>query len=463
MLKRYLGKNPNISKKESPPIFSAGGLFYYCGLSDALIASGSLAAAEFFISDTPFLGDASRAIPGIFVIYLLIYFSNFSGKIEQLYNTNNSLYTLHYSILMTFLSFTAVGFLLKESELYSRLVILSGLFASLFICSLNHIFISRLAAQIIAINKKNLFIVADNLNLNKKLFDSDNNSFVRFDELCMNDGVFPPETIIKLGEIVDGYEKIVVLCEPGSRLNWATALRSLHVSSEIIIPELGSLRPIGVGQFGESPSLVIAGAPLSSHQRVIKRLMDIVISIFALIILSPLMLIVWALIRLESPGPAIFRQERLGLGNRPFILLKFRSMRTELEDIHASKLTDKNDPRVTKVGSFIRKTSIDELPQLFNVLSGRMSVVGPRPHAVQAKAGSRFYWEIDKAYWHRHSIKPGMTGLAQVRGHRGNTFTEESLLDRLSSDLEYRETWSIRGDLSIIFATFGSLFGKNAF
>ncbi len=126
-------------------------------------------------------------------------------------------------------------------------------------------------------------------------------------------------------------------------------------------------------------------------------------------------------------------------------------------------MTTKNDPRVTRVGDFIRKTSIDELPQLINVLRGEMSIVGPRPHAMSAKAADQLYWDVDTRYRHRHSMKPGLTGLAQVRGFRGPTDRKEDLTNRLASDLEYVDRWSIWMDFYLVARTATALFGKNAF
>jgi len=138
-------------------------------------------------------------------------------------------------------------------------------------------------------------------------------------------------------------------------------------------------------------------------------------------------------------------------------------MRTEASDHRAATLTRRDDDRVTPVGAFLRRTSIDELPQLLNVLRGDMSIVGPRPHAAAAKAGDSLYWEVDARYWARHCIKPGMTGLAQVRGHRGSTDHHQDLIDRLQSDLEYVSDWSIWRDLRIIVATLGVLVHPKAY
>ena len=138
-------------------------------------------------------------------------------------------------------------------------------------------------------------------------------------------------------------------------------------------------------------------------------------------------------------------------------------MRVDMQDTIASNLTARDDPRVTRIGRFLRKSSLDELPQIFNILTGEMSLVGPRPHAPMAKAGGSLYWEADSDYCLRHVVMPGLTGLAQVEGHRGNTFHEEDLVNRLNSDLAYVDSWSILLDLRIIFKTFFVLFHKNAF
>ena len=197
--------------------------------------------------------------------------------------------------------------------------------------------------------------------------------------------------------------------------------------------------------------------------RLIKRLFDVIVAGAAAIILSPILVVAALAVKLTSPGPVIFRQPRIGKDGRSFQIYKFRSMRAEASDSRAETLTARDDNRVTRVGAFLRKSSIDELPQLFNVLNGDMSIVGPRPHAAAAKAGDTLYWEVDARYWARHCIKPGMTGLAQVRGHRGSTDHHQDLIDRLQSDLEYVTAWSVWRDLRIIVATLGVLFHHKAY
>jgi len=158
-----------------------------------------------------------------------------------------------------------------------------------------------------------------------------------------------------------------------------------------------------------------------------------------------------------------FVQRRLGRGNRFFGMYKFRSMRAERADADGARSASREDDRVTRIGRFIRRTSIDELPQLVNVLRGEMSMVGPRPHAVASQAGDKLFWQIDATYWNRHSLKPGLTGLAQIRGYRGATEVEADLQNRLDADLEYISTWSPWADALIVLKTLRVLVHRQAF
>ena len=205
----------------------------------------------------------------------------------------------------------------------------------------------------------------------------------------------------------------------------------------------------------------MADRPISDWNLVFKWMFDKLVALTALILLSPVMLITAIAIKLESKGPVFFRQNRHGFNNELIKIYKFRSMRTDMTDATAAKLVTKDDPRVTKVGKFIRKTSIDELPQLFNVLKGELSIVGPRPHALQAKADNKLYYEAVEGYFARHRVKPGMTGWAQVNGWRGETDTIDKIMQRVNHDLHYIEHWSILFDLYIVAITPISLISKN--
>ncbi|HKS63722.1 MAG TPA: sugar transferase, partial [Xanthobacteraceae bacterium] len=173
-----------------------------------------------------------------------------------------------------------------------------------------------------------------------------------------------------------------------------------------------------------------------------------------LLALSPVMLLTALAIKLDSRGPVLFKQKRYGFNNELIEVYKFRSMYVEQSDATAAKLVTKGDPRVTRVGRFIRKTSLDELPQLFNVVfRGNLSLVGPRPHAVHAKAVDRLYDEAVDGYFARHRVKPGITGWAQINGWRGETDSQEKIQARVEHDLYYIENWSVLFDLYILAMT----------
>ena len=224
------------------------------------------------------------------------------------------------------------------------------------------------------------------------------------------------------------------------------------------------LSPRAYTYLGKLPLLSVFDRPLSPWGAFLKSAMDKVIAVFAIIALSPLMVVTAIAVRWESKGPVIFKQKRYGFNNELIEVFKFRSMYADMGDATASKLVTRGDPRVTKVGRIIRKTSIDELPQLFNVLTGQLSLVGPRPHATQAKAAEELYDQVVDGYFARHKVKPGITGWAQVMGWRGETDTREKIEQRVKHDLEYIDQWSLGFDLYILFKTpFALLKTTNAY
>lgn len=267
----------------------------------------------------------------------------------------------------------------------------------------------------------------------------------------------------QLAKLVAHADRVVIACRDDRTVAWAHVLKSMAVDGEIVTPDVDRIGMIGVGLYKNRRTLVVSAGPLHLRDRLTKRVFDIVMSAFALIVLSPLLLGIAIAIRLESAGPVLFRQQRIGRDNTLFMMLKFRSMYNDRCDPSASVLTTRADARVTRVGQFIRRNSLDELPQLLNVLRGDMSMVGPRPHALSARAAEQLYWDIDTRYRHRHAVKPGVTGLAQIRGYRGATVLATDLTNRLSSDLEYLRDWSMRKDLWILFRTIFVIRHDNAF
>lgn len=223
-------------------------------------------------------------------------------------------------------------------------------------------------------------------------------------------------------------------------------------------------RPRSYTYLGSLPFLDIFEKPIADWDGVMKRLFDIFFASLGLICLSPLMLATMIAIRWESKGPVIFRQKRFGFNNDVIEVLKFRSMYHEMSDPDAKRVVTKGDPRVTRVGRFIRKTSIDELPQLVNVLKGELSLVGPRPHAVNAHTNNQLWDDVVDGYFARHKVKPGVTGWAQINGWRGEVDDDEKIKQRTNFDLYYIENWSLLFDLQIVFMTpFKLLNTENAY
>ena len=212
------------------------------------------------------------------------------------------------------------------------------------------------------------------------------------------------------------------------------------------------------------PLLGVSHRPLAGWGAIIKRCEDLTIGVVALIALLPLLLVTAAAIKLESRGPVLFRQKRFGFNNEEFHVLKFRTMYTDLGDQSGARRTTRDDPRVTRVGRFLRRTSIDELPQILNVLRGDMSIVGPRPHPVVMMAGDALYHEAVKDYACRHRVRPGITGWAQVNGLRGEVDNLETAMRRVEYDLYYIDHWSLLLDAKIIAETILVCFrGQNAY
>ena len=221
-------------------------------------------------------------------------------------------------------------------------------------------------------------------------------------------------------------------------------------------------RPRSYSYLGEVPTLDVFEAPITDWDLVMKWLFDHVVGFLILLLALPVMGLVALAVKLDSPGPVIFRQKRFGFNNERIDVFKFRSMYHHLADPTASRVVTRNDDRVTRVGRFIRKTSLDELPQLFNVVfNSNLSLVGPRPHAVQGKLQSRLFDEAVDGYFARHRVKPGITGWAQINGWRGEVDTDEKIQKRVEFDLYYIENWSVLFDLFILLKTPLALMTKN--
>lgn len=234
---------------------------------------------------------------------------------------------------------------------------------------------------------------------------------------------------------------------------------NVFISSDLVGFQL-AFRPV-LGSFHELPMFEVVQRPISGWSSLLKKGEDLILSLTALILLFPLLAIVAIAIKLDSSGPVFFKQSRLGFNNRPFSIYKFRSMyHNDIPEEQVQQAT-KEDPRITRVGRIIRRTSIDELPQILNVLNGTMSLVGPRPHALDHN--EEFAHQV-RGYFARHKVKPGITGWAQVNGLRGETDTPKKIEARVEHDVYYAENWSLLFDLRIIMMTaLVVLFQQNAY
>jgi len=242
-------------------------------------------------------------------------------------------------------------------------------------------------------------------------------------------------------------------------------LSLLPVDVGLCVDQFGfQLHACAVSHIGGLTFLDAVNRPLRDWSGITKTLEDRILATLILILIAPVLAAIALLVKLDSPGPVLFRQKRYGFNNQLIEVFKFRTMYHHACDPNAEKLASRNDPRVTRLGAFLRRTSADELPQFINVLRGEMSIVGPRPHALAAKAGGLLYQDAVRAYDARHRVKPGITGWAQVNGWRGETETTEQIVKRVEHDLYYIENWSLLLDLRIILRTVtGSFMGGAAY
>ena len=409
--------------------------------------------------------------------------SNFSSKVIKLFNA--------WSI--SFLALFLLGFLTKVSYTYSRVFIVS-LYVFGFAAQVIMHYVARKLAQ-----RSNLHsTVADNViivgqgqlasYLEHKIstnpwlqqrvighvaIDEEQKANKLSHKFAVNE--FEKPNKINLGKTTDLLKLIdehnittVYIVTP---LESSTVLERLyfllldkHVSIHWV-PDIFSLRLINhsVREIAGVPVLTLSETPLTGISKLSKAIEDKVLSFIILLLISPILLMIAIAIKCDSPGPIFFRQNRTGWNGKKFSIWKFRSMVAEQQVIevdHELKQAEKNDPRITKVGAFIRKTSLDELPQLFNVLTGEMSLVGPRPHAVQHDES---YSRRVTDYYVRHNIKPGITGLAQVRGYRGETKDMDLMTKRIECDIEYINNWSVWLDIVILARTVTAFTGKQAY
>lgn len=356
-------------------------------------------------------------------------------------------------------SLLLIAYAIKAGAEFSRVVFASGTVLTLIMLTFNRLVAAKPMLAFMGGSPYSTVVIRDGTDY----APAPGEVVIHPAAIGFDPGTQDPYLIHAFAKAVGNADRIIIACPPARYAQWSSVLKGMAVKGEIISDDQIDIGILSLAWHGGHRTMVVAAGPMALGDRIIKRALDLVVSVTALVALSPLLIGVAIAIKLESKGPVFFMQNRVGRDNKLFRVFKFRSMYTDLCDANATQLTTRNDARVTRVGNFIRRTSIDELPQIINVLVGDMSIVGPRPHPLSAKAADQLYWDVDPRYRHRHSMKPGITGLAQVRGFRGNTERTEDLTNRLQADLEYLEQWSIWRDIGIILKTFLVIRHTNAF
>jgi exopolysaccharide biosynthesis polyprenyl glycosylphosphotransferase len=424
------------------------------GLDGLCIMAGFLAANVVYQGDLPF--RVVHLTSALIAIFFLAAFGGRAYAIDGMMNRSAGLLRTLRAFLYAAGIMIFAAFYTKSSADLSRAGFALGSgFSVLFLIAGRRLFLQRVRKTIG--NPYKVVVITDSDMVRAE------DSHEGLLGLSFDVDDLSPQMYDRLGRAIEDADRLVIDCPPERRPVWIEALRGANIDAAIVVRELEALNPVELRRHNGLPTIMVARGPLNIQDRIVKRAFDVVTAAAALVLLSPMLLAVALAIRLESAGEVIFRQTRIGRGNKLFDIYKFRSMRVERCDVDGHASTARDDDRITRVGAFIRKTSIDELPQLLNVLRGEMSIVGPRPHALGSRAESQLFWEIDQRYWNRHAVKPGLTGLAQVRGFRGATSHRDDLIGRLHSDLEYLNNWSIWRDLGIIASTFRVLSHKNAF
>ncbi|WP_404337290.1 exopolysaccharide biosynthesis polyprenyl glycosylphosphotransferase [Sphingomonas sp. MMS12-HWE2-04] len=405
-------------------------------------------------------GDAWTSLLGVIVVFTGVAFQNQAYSARCLTSGTASCRQVLLSISTTLLIFFLVVFSLKLTGHLPRFALSMGIAATVTLMLTQRLLLCYAVWRSCGGKLEAELVIVDGGNVPDQCLGSD---VIDARNAALRSDLDDPYMLNRLGKILRHYDRVVISCAPERKTEWAQVLKGANIQGEIIVPEIAELGPLAVHKLSGVTTVVVSRGPLNLADRAKKRALDIALTVPVLVALTPAMLVVALLIRFDSPGPIFFRQERMGRGNRIFHILKFRSMRVETSDSDGTRSASRDDDRITRVGRFIRKTSIDELPQLINVLLGDMSLVGPRPHALGSKAGDELFWRVDRQYWHRHALKPGITGLAQIRGFRGATEHRRDIVNRLGADLEYLNRWSLLRDVGILARTAQVLVHRNAY
>ncbi|MFI5012406.1 MAG: undecaprenyl-phosphate glucose phosphotransferase [Hyphomicrobiales bacterium] len=445
----------------------------------ALVVATGFVAFHLYLSGHKDFDGAYAGMMGILSLATLFGFQT-AGlyQISALRSFGHAMLRLAGTWALVFLIALAGVFFMKSGDVFSRAFLAIWFFLGLFVLSLERMMMASIVRWLTRkgrLDRRTAIVgggePAESLI---KLLEHEKDTGL---QLC---GVFDDRADNRSPDVVANYPKLGTvddLVEFARRTRLDLVIFTVPVSAEQrllqmlrklwVLPidiRLSAhmaklrLRPRSYSYIGSVPVLDLFDKPIADWDLVLKWIFDKVVGWSMLILLSPVLLLTALAVKLDSRGPVLFRQKRFGFNNELIEVLKFRSMYVDQQDQGAAKLVSKGDPRVTRVGRFIRKTSLDELPQLLNVaLFGNLSLVGPRPHALQAKAADRLYDQVVDGYFARHRVKPGITGWAQIHGWRGETDTQEKIQKRVEHDLYYIENWSLLLDVIILLKTPGSL------
>ena len=382
-----------------------------------------------------------------------------------------------------FALFLAIAFALKMSSSYSRVWVVTWFFSSAALLSVGRFYLGHLIAQLARRGRfANRTVIvgtgsqADKLAIHLAEYDAVRTrilGFIEAESVLADKKHYDDHILGGLDELVqmvrnDQVDQVFIALpwNEVERLRQVTHRLAMTPVSIRLAPDLAGFEfpNRSYAEVAGLPMLPLFDRPISGWSQITKAIEDRVLSVVFLLLFSAVMILTALAVRLTSSGPVVFKQKRYGFNNQLIEIWKFRTMYDQASDYQADRLATKDDERVTPIGRFLRRSSLDELPQLFNVLRGDMSIVGPRPHAVAAKAGGQLYYEVVDQYAARHKVKPGMTGWAQVNGWRGETSTAEDIQNRVEHDLYYIDNWSIWLDLIIIAKTVLVLFrGEKAY
>jgi lipopolysaccharide/colanic/teichoic acid biosynthesis glycosyltransferase len=434
-------------------------VYLYLMLADIALLFGSFYSVGFVYFHGPFRPEALLSVELMLPLYLTIALHNGTYSLESLTSVRTAVFRTVGAALTSACLLMLFAFFAKTNAVFSRVTFVGGMALGLVLMAWLRVAAIRWCRKRWGASPINTLQIEAG---GPPLFIPHAYT-VDAIERGLEPTLDDPNALDRLSRYFQNMDEVVVNCPLEERPAWAMVLKSAGVHGEVTSGVMREIGAVGIIDRDQTSTLLVSKGPLGVRAKSIKRVFDLVVSLSALLVLAVPLAIVALLIKLEDGGPILFKQRRMGQSNQFFPIYKLRTMRVEKSDADGTRSAGRDDDRVTRVGRFLRRTSIDELPQLFNVVKGDMSIVGPRPHALGSQAGDKLFWQVDHRYWQRHSLKPGITGLAQIRGFRGATETETDLSSRLQADLEYLDGWSVLRDIQIIFATFGVLAHDRAY